>query len=166
VTMEIQQLCWKLEELATTFRAAVFEQGDVEAALACLTEDCPLTNVPTGTGGTGTDELRRHLTEDVVPHRPADLAFRRVSRTTDQRRMVDECVVSFTHDRPLPWLLPGAEPTGRRAEVLAISVVGVRHRSRGGRTTSLISAYRTLWDHAGMLAQLGLAPTMAAPAGR
>ncbi len=154
MTMEIQQLMWKLEELAATFREAVFVAGDVDAALACLTDDCALTNVPPGTGGTGTDALRRHLAEDVVPHRPADLEFRRLSRTVDQRRLAEEFMVGFTHDRELPWLLPGLAPTGRRAQVLAISVVAVRHRSQAGRTTSLIAGQRTLWDHAGLLAQL------------
>ena len=163
MTMEIQHLMWTLEELAATFRGAVFVDGDVDAALACLTDDCALTNVPAGTGGTGTDELRRHLAEDVVPHRPADLEFRRLSRTVDQRRLVEEFTVGFTHDRELPWLLPGMAPTGQRAEVLAISVVSVRHRSRAGRTTSLIATHRTLWDQVGLLTQLGPSPDRAPP---
>jgi carboxymethylenebutenolidase len=152
--MEIQHLMWKLEELAAAFREAVFVNGDVDAALACLTDDCTLTNVPAGTGGTGTDELRRHLAEELVPHRPADLEFRKLSRTVDQRRLAEEFMVGFTHDRELPWLLPGVAPTGQRAQVLAISVVSVRHRSRGGRTTSLIATHRTLWDQLGLLTQL------------
>jgi carboxymethylenebutenolidase len=153
VTMEIQHLMWKLEGLAAGFREAVFEKGDVDAALAFLTEDCALGNVPAGTGGKGTEELRRYL-EDVVAHRPDDLAFRRVSKTVDQRRLAEESMVAFTHDRELPWLLPGVAPTGRRVEVLAISVVSVRHRSRAGRTTTLIAEHRTLWDQVGLMAQL------------
>ena len=45
-------------------------------------------------------------------------------------------------------------PTGRQVEVLAISVVSARHRSRAGRTTTLIATHRTLWDQVGLLAQL------------
>lgn len=155
MTLEIQKLMWRLEELATAFRDAAFVHGDVDAALACLTEDCTLTNLPAATGASGTDELKRFLAEDVVPHRPADLAFRRVSRTTDQRRTVEESVVTFTHDRELPWLLPGVAPTGRPVEVLAISMISVRHRSRAGHTTSLIASHRTLWNQASLLAELG-----------
>jgi carboxymethylenebutenolidase len=151
--MEIQHLMWKLEELTGGFREAAFAKGDVEAALGFLTDDCALTNVPVGSGGTGTAELRRYL-EDVAAHRPADLAFRRLSRTVDQRRLAEESMVTFTHDRELPWLLPGVAPTGRQVEVLAISVVSARHRSRAGRTTTLIASHRTLWDHVGLLAQL------------
>ena len=153
MTMEIQYLMWKLEELATGFREAAFVKGDVDAALGFLTDDCALSNVPAGTGGTGTDELRHYL-EQVVAHRPDDLAFRRMSKTVDQRRLVEESMVTFTHDRELPWLLPGVAPTGRQVEVLAISVVSVRHRSRAGRTTSLIAGHRTLWDQVGLLTKL------------
>lgn len=158
MTMEIQYLMWRLEELADAFREAAYTRGDVDAALACLVENAEVANLPVGTGGQDVDGLRSYLTEDVLPHRPPDLTFRRVSRTVDQRRLAEESMVTFTHDRPMPWLLPGAPPTGRRAEVLAISMVSVRHRSRLGRTTSLISRHRTLWDHAGLLAQLRLDP--------
>ena len=59
--------------------------------------------------------------------------------------------MSFTHDRELPWLLPGAAPTFRRAEVLPpIAVVGF-DRAR-------IRSQRVLWDHATLAAQLGLNP--------
>ena len=152
MTMEIQHLMWKLEELTAGFCEALYDKGDVDAALGFLTEDCALTNVPTGTGGTGTDALRRYL-DDVVAHRPDDLAFRRVSKTVDQRRLAEESMVTFTHDRELPWLLPGVAPTGRHVEVLAISVVAVRKER--------VTEYRTLWDHHGLLAGLGLLPEVA-----
>ena len=69
--------------------------------------------------------------------------------------MVDEERVSFLHDRELPWLLPGVAATGRRAEVLAISVATVRQ----GR----LLAVRTLWDHTTLLAGLGLPPDAVHP---
>lgn len=62
-----------------------------------------------------------------------------------------EATVGFTHDREMPWLLPGVAPTHRHVEVLAISVVSVR-RTR-------ITSHRTLWDNAGLLAQLHLDPS-------
>ena len=156
MTMEIQHLMWKLEELAAGFREALYDKGDVDAALGFLTEDCALTNVPTGTGGTGTDALRRYL-DDVVAHRPDDLAFRRVSKTVDQRQLAEESMVTFTHDREVPWLLPGGAPPGRVGEWGAISVGAVGPGSRGGRTTTLIAGHRTLWDQVGLLNQLRLA---------
>lgn len=158
MTMQIQQLVHGLEVLADAFGRAVYAGGGVDAALACVTDSVEVTGLPRGVTAHRASELRRHLDEDVVPHLPPDLAFRRVSRTADQRRLVDESVVAFTHDRPVPWLLPGVAPTGRRVEVLAVCVVSAEHRSRLGRTTTLIARHRTLWDYAGLLAQLRLDP--------
>lgn len=162
MTMEIQQLMWKIEGCRDAFHEAVYTTRDLDAALDTIREECTLVNAPVGTGAMGADDLRRYLAEDVIPHLPADLTFTRVSRTADQRRVVDEMTVAFTHDREMPWLLPGAAATGLHAEVTAISVVTVRHTSRLGRTTSRISAHRTLWDHAGLLDQLHVLPSIAA----
>jgi carboxymethylenebutenolidase len=75
----------------------------------------------------------------------------------DRWRLVDETTVSFTHDRELPWLLSGVRPTFRRAQVLAIAVVGF-DRTR-------IRSQRILWDHATLLGQLGItAPAATGPA--
>jgi hypothetical protein len=65
--------------------------------------------------------------------------------------------VPFIHDRELPWLLPGVEPTFRRAEVLAIAVVDF-DRTR-------IRSQRVLWDHATLLDQLSITvPAATGPA--
>ncbi|MGE0299378.1 hypothetical protein [Pseudonocardia sp.] len=156
MTVGIQQLMWEIERIHDAFHQAVHVDGDVDAAFALVTEDVTVTHLPAGTGAAGPD-LRRHLARDVLGHLPADLAFKRVSRTTDKLRVVDENVVTFTHDRELPWLLPGVAPTHRRAEVLAISVTAFRHaRVNAHRTESRLSARRTLWDQQGLAAQLGL----------
>lgn len=151
MTVGIQQLMWQIERCRDAFHHAVYVARDPDAAVATTHADCELINTPIGTGASGPAGLRRYLAEDVVPHLPADLTFTRVSRTIDQRRIVDEMTVGFTHDRELPWLLPGAAPTGLHVVVTAISVVTVRHTTRLGTTESRISAHRTLWDHSGLL---------------
>lgn len=158
MTMGIQQLMWKIERVNDDFHQAVWSAGDVDRAVAATGDDCTLVNLPVQTGAAGED-LRDFLAAQVIPHRPADLTFQRVSRTVDRHRLVNEATVGFTHDRELPWLLPGVPPTHRRAEVLAISVVTFRHRSRLGTVETRIVAHRTLWDHSGLLAQLDLDPT-------
>jgi carboxymethylenebutenolidase len=158
--MGIQQLIWAIAKVTDAFDAAVYSAGDLDAALALAAPDCVLENLPIGRGARDGEDLRRHLGEDVLPHLPADLVFRRLSRTADQRRLVDEVMVGFTHDRELPWLLPGAEPTHRHAEVLAISMISFRHTSRLGTTESRITSHRTLWDHVGLLEQLRLDPAL------
>jgi carboxymethylenebutenolidase len=159
MTVAIQQLMWALAGICDGFHRAVYDERDLAAAMAHIGDNSALRNAPVGTGGRGGAEVRRYLADDVLPHLPAGLAVERVSRTVDQRQVVDELVVSFVHDRELPWLLPGAAPTGRSAAVSAISVVGFAHRSSGGRTVSWIREHRTLWDHASLLGQLGLAPS-------
>lgn len=146
MTQGIQQLIWQIERCRDAFHQAVHTTRDLDAALATVHDEVELTNTPIGTGARGVDQLRRYLGEDVLPHLPADLTFTRVSRTVDQRHIVDEMKVGFTHDRELPWLLPGLAPTGLHVETTAISVVSVRHTSRLGSTESRIVAHRTLWD--------------------
>ena len=158
MTMGIQQLMWAIERLGDAFHAAVYRDTALDTALAATADDCELLNLPMRTGGRGPEALRRYLAEDVLPHLPADLTFSRVTRTVDQHRVADEVTVGFTHDRELPWLLPGVAPTHRRAEVLAMSVVTFRHTTRLGDVSSLISGHRTLWDYSGLSAQLGLDP--------
>ncbi len=158
--MGIQQLIWAIAKVTDAFDAAVHSSGDIDAALAATAPDCVVENLPCGRGARDQQDLRRHLAEDVLPHIPPDLTFRRLSRTADQHRLVDEVMVAFTHDRELPWLLPGAEPTHRHAEVLAITVVAFRHTSRLGTTESLITSHRTLWDHVGLTEQLRLDPAL------
>ncbi|MEQ3552143.1 hypothetical protein WIS52_16850 [Pseudonocardia nematodicida] len=164
MTVVIQQLMRRVGELYDSFHRAVHEAHDADAALALVTDDCVVEHLPVGTGA-GRPELRRFLGDDLIGHLPADLAFRRTSRVLDQRRLVEETVVSFVHDRPLPWLLPGVEPTGRSAEVHAITVASFAHASRLGETTTLISGLRTHWDLFTLLVQLGIAVDDVRPVG-
>ncbi len=148
MTIGVQQLMLAVERTKDAFHEAVYTARDVDAALAVIADDCSLTNLPLGIGASTADGIGRYLADDVLPHLPADLTFRKVSRTGDRWRVVDEVIIGFTHDRELPWLLPAIAATQHRVSVLAISVVTVR-RAR-------ITNHRTLWDHCGLLAQLRL----------
>jgi carboxymethylenebutenolidase len=154
VTPGIQEVMREVERVRDGFRRAVLA-GDPEAAVALCTDAVTVTDLPLGIGAAGRDAVRGHLAQ-VAAHLPADLTFARLSRTVDRFRVVDEERVSFTHDRELPWLLPGVAATGHRAETLAISVTTVRQ----GR----LLAVRTLWDHTTLLAGLGLPADAVHPA--
>lgn len=136
------------ERVWDAHRAAV-DGGDLQGAMIGVDATASLVNLPVRTGARDRDELHRYLQRDLLPHRPADLARRRISRTVDRFRLVEQEVLTFTHDVELPWLLPGAAPSHRCAEVVAVTIATFRQ----GR----IGAQRTHWDHAGLLAQLGLA---------
>jgi carboxymethylenebutenolidase len=156
VTPSIAQFMRDLEQIWDAHQQALIQRRDLRAALAQLAAEPVITHIPAMTGGTGRQAVERFYADQFLPHLPADLTLRRISRTVDRWRLVDETTVSFTHDRELPWLLPGAEPTFRRAEVLAIAVVGF-DRTR-------IRSQRVLWDHATLAGQLGLAHQITAPA--
>jgi carboxymethylenebutenolidase len=152
VTTAIAQFMRELERAWDAHREALLVRRDLAAALAPLAAEPSVLHIPAMTGAAGRPALERFYADKLLPHVPGDLVLSRISRTVDRWRLVEETTVSFTHDRVLPWLLPGVEPTFRRAEVLAIAVVGFER----GR----IRSQRVLWDHATLAAQLGLGPEM------
>ncbi|GAY12165.1 dienelactone hydrolase family [Pseudonocardia sp. N23] len=157
LTFAIQVLMRRCEDIRDAFHRAVYDDRDVDVAMTVAGSDCTLEHAPVGTGA-GPDGLRAFLADDVVAHLPAGLAFQRVTRTLDQRRVVEETLVSFTHDRPLPWLLPGIPATGRDVEVRAVSIAAFRHTTHLGDISTRITSYRVLWDLYSMLTQLDVDP--------
>ncbi len=149
MTKAVQDLMVEVERVRDAFVAALLGP-DPDAAHALLTPDARLVIDPAGTTVQGADAIRHFVAEQVAPGRPADLAVRRRSRTGDRWHVVDEAVATFTHDREMPWLLPGVPATGRCVEVDLVTLVGVR-RSR-------ITRVRLVWDLLGLADQLGLAP--------
>jgi carboxymethylenebutenolidase len=128
--------------------AAEFATRDVEATMATMTDDPYLDHVPVITGGIGRDEVRRFYQEIFIGHWPADLSMQRVSRTVGTDQVVDELVLSFTHDIPMGHLLPGVPPTGRPVRLAVCVVAGFRD----GKLTH----EHIYWDQASLLVQVGL----------
>ena len=155
MTPGIQELMRQVERVRDAFRRDVLA-GEVDAALAGCAASVTLVHLPVGTGGGDAAGVRRFLADDVVGHLPPDLAAVRLSRTVDRFRVVDEERVGFTHDRPLPWLLPGVAPTGRRADVAVVSICTVQQYK--------VRSLRVRWDLASLLAGLGLPADAVAPA--
>jgi carboxymethylenebutenolidase len=154
VTTAIAQFMRELERVWDEHREASLVRRDLHASLAHLAAEPSVRHIPAMTGAAGRQAFERFYAEQFLPHVPGDLVLTRMSRTVDRFRLVDETTVSFTHDRELPWLLPGVGPTYRRAEVLTIGIVGFER----GR----ICSQRILWDHATLTAQLGI-PGLAVP---
>ena len=148
MTPSIAQFMRDLEQAWDAHQQALIQRRDLQAALASLAAEPAVTHIPAMTGATGRQAVERFYAGQFLPYVPDDLRLSRISRTVDRWRLVDETTVSFTHDWELPWLLPGVEPTFRRAEVLAIAVVGF-DRTR-------IRSQRILWDHATLAAQLNI----------
>jgi len=132
-----------------------FVDQDVDATMDTMTADPFVVHVPTAMGGRGRNGVRWFYAEYFVGRNPDDFALDLVSRTMDDDRIVDEMVVSFTHDIEVPWILPGVPPTGRRVEIPVIAIVGLRD----GR----IDSEHIYWDQASVLVQVGLLDGSALP---
>ena len=104
-----------MSELAATFDAHVqaeFQDLDLEATMATMSDDPYVHHVPTITGGNGTDGVRSFYGSHFIGQWPDDTETKQVSRTIGENQVVDELVLSFTHDIEMPQLLPGVAPTG------------------------------------------------------
>jgi len=125
-----------------------FELRDVDATLATMTDGAHLLNIPTGHGGTGRGEMRRFYTDEFIGTFPDDITVDSLGLAAGDTRVAEEVVMSFTHDREMPWILPGVEPTGRRVAIPQVAVVGF--------SDGKVSFEHIWWDQAALLAQIGL----------
>ena len=57
---------------------------------------------------------------------PDDTETQQISRTVGEDQVVDELLMTFTHDRRLDIMLPGIPATGRRITVPVVVVVGFK----------------------------------------
>jgi carboxymethylenebutenolidase len=128
---------------------AEFIDKDVAATMATMVAEPYLTHVPTLTGGTGRSEVERFYRYHFVGHWPHDVEVKPLSRTVGQNRVVDELIVSFTHDREMRAYLPGVPPTGRKVVLPHVVVMGFDEAGR-------IAYEHIFWDQASLLVQVGL----------
>jgi len=128
--------------------AAEFAAKDVGATMATMTSDPYLNHVPVLTGGIGRAEVRRFYEQIFIGHWPADTAMERISRTVGTDQVVDELVMSFTHDIAMSHMLPGVPPTGRRVRLAVCVVAGFRDGK--------LAHEHIYWDQASLLVQVGL----------
>jgi carboxymethylenebutenolidase len=138
----------ELEALWAEHLRGEFETKDVEATLATMVDDAYVNHVPVNTGGRGKETLRRFYREDFIPSWPDDHVSTPVNRVVGDGQLVDEVHATFTHSRPMNWLLPNVPPTHRKIEIDLVVVV----QFRGDK----IACERIYWDHASVLRQAGL----------
>ena len=138
----------QLEQLWSDHLAGEFESKDVEATLATMVDDAYVNHMPVNTGGRGKDALRAFYQNDFIPSWPDDLQMAPLNRVVGEGQLVDELHLTFTHDRPMPWLLPNVPPTHRKIAMDVVVVVQFR--------ADKLACERIYWDHAAVLRQAGL----------
>jgi carboxymethylenebutenolidase len=113
-----------------------------------MTDDPYLNHVPVLTGRTGQEEVRRFYEKIFIGQWSADTTMQRISRTVGTDQVVDELVLSFTHDITMSHMLPRVPVTGKRVRLAACVVASFRD----GKLTH----EHIYWDQACLLVQLGL----------
>ncbi|KXL47071.1 MAG: hypothetical protein FE78DRAFT_133962, partial [Acidomyces sp. 'richmondensis'] len=95
--------------------------GRADKALAHIRPYAHVINGPTLTGGVGTKDLDTYYRSFFQPLPPSFRA-RLLSRTMGTDHICDEIFTSFTHSQEIPWLLPGIPATGKKVEVVMVSI--------------------------------------------
>jgi carboxymethylenebutenolidase len=127
---------------------AEFDLKDVDATMKTMVAEPYVWHVPTLAGAAGGDAVRRFYSTQFIGQTPADAVLHPIARTVSADRVVDEFVLEFTHDREIPFMLPGVAATGRRVRIPTVVVMGF---SRGK-----VAYEHIYWDQASVLVQLGL----------
>jgi carboxymethylenebutenolidase len=125
-----------------------FEKEDVDATLTTMTEDPYVHHVPTLAGGLGYTGVYNFYKNHFIGKMPKDWRITNVSRTVGKDQVVDELIISFTHDREIDYLLPGVAPTGKYVEIPHVVIMKFKDNK--------ISHEHIYWDQASVLVQIGL----------
>ena len=133
-----------------------FEDHDVEATMKTMVPEPYVYNVPTATGGAGYKGVHHFYTSYFVGKMPADTSVTRVSRTVGEDQVVDELILSFTHDVEIDYMLPGIAPTGKKVVLPHVVVM----KFEGDK----IAHEHIYWDQGSLLAQVGLIDPARLPA--
>jgi carboxymethylenebutenolidase len=127
---------------------AEFAAHSADETIVTMSDVPRVNQIPVMIGGEGREQLHEFYAKYFLPKIPPDIAMTSVSRTIGQGRLVDELHITFTHSIPMPWMLPGIAPTGKRVEVALVVIV----QFDGDK---LVHEH-LYWDQASVLVQLGL----------
>ena len=128
--------------------AAEFEIQDLDATMRTMVDEPYVWHVPALTGAGGGEGVRRFYSTQFIGQTPDDAVLRPIARTVSPDRVIDEFVLEFTHDREIPFMLPGVAPTGRRVRIPTVVVMGFE--------AGKVAYEHIYWDQASVLVQIGL----------
>ncbi|MFD9002996.1 nuclear transport factor 2 family protein [Streptomyces sp. NPDC059582] len=125
-----------------------FETKDADLTVSTMVDDASVMHLPTMSGGSGKEHLRRYYRDVFIPGIPQNTVTETVDRSVGDDFLVEEILMRMRHDQEIPFLLPGLAPTGRDLEVPLL----VKVKFRDG----LMESERLYWDQAAVLAQVDL----------
>jgi carboxymethylenebutenolidase len=141
----------ELDELGKIFDKHIeyeFEKEDVDATMTTMTVEPYVHHVPTLIGGLGYYQVYQFYKNSFVGKMPKDIKIKPLSRSVGKDQVVDEIVISFTHDREIEYILPGVSPTGKYVEIPHVVIMKF--------DGSNIAHEHIYWDQASVLVQIGL----------
>jgi carboxymethylenebutenolidase len=100
-----------------------FEKHDVDATMKTMVKEPYVHHIPMLTGGEGFNGVYNFYKTHFVCKMPADTKVKRISRTVGRDQVVDELILSFTHDRKIDFMIPGIQPTGKYVELPHVVVM-------------------------------------------
>jgi carboxymethylenebutenolidase len=121
---------------------------DPLATMETMDDNPHLYHVPTMAGGNGRTQVYEFYRDHFVAQWPKDTTVTQISRTVGTDQLVDELIISFTHDVVMDALLPGVTPTGKYVTLPFVVVV----KFANGKVVH----EHIYWDQASLLAQVGL----------
>jgi len=133
-----------------------FADLDVDATMETMVSEPYVCCVPVMTGGFGGKGVRRFYSEHFINQIPKDAKVTPISRTIGKDQVVDELIVSFTHNTQWDYLLPGIPPTGKKVELPHVVVM----KFENGK----VAYEHVWWDQASLLVQVGLLDPAKLPA--
>jgi carboxymethylenebutenolidase len=128
--------------------AREFADFDVDATMETMIPEPYVHCVPIMTGGSGGQGVRRFYSKHFINQIPKDAKVTPISRTIGKDQVVDELIVSFTHNTQWDYLLPGIPPTGKKVELPHVVVM----KFENGK----VAHEHVWWDQASLLVQVGL----------
>jgi len=138
----------RLDDIFDAHIAREFADRDVDATMETMVQEPYVHCVPIMTGGAGGNEVRRFYSEHFINQIPKDATVTPISRTVGKDQVVDELILSFTHDTQWDYLLPGIPPTGKHVELPHVVVM----KFENGK----VAHEHVWWDQASLLVQVGL----------
>jgi carboxymethylenebutenolidase len=125
-----------------------FAHHDVNGTMETMVPEPYVHCVPIMTGGSGDRGVRQFYSEHFINQIPKDAKVTPISRTIGKDQVVDELIVSFTHNTQWDYLLPGIPPTRKRVELPHVVVM----KFENGK----VAHEHVWWDQGSLLVQVGL----------
>src|SRR6516164_6543402 len=82
---------------------AEFGLKNPDAALASMSDDPYVLNLPAGTGGVGRAGVHQFYAKQMLPNLPPDLELVSLSQIFGDDSIVEEFVIRFTHAIQMDW---------------------------------------------------------------